>query len=186
MNEPLHNNNAAGATQPADQAHGPELRFMHPPHVPVGNVWKENDAKRQEFPMIEKWFRKFYPRRYAAPGGWGSPRHAALLLSQAAAVTEDHVGGKRPSDMSDKRHDLIVRSALTMTCAGFALIDNDMQYLWVGKDLAEVLLETDPPDECLAADVPLPAGPVVLMLPAGCITKAAWRRNACTIGRATP
>lgn len=49
-----------------------------------------------------------------------------------------------------------------------ALEKNGSQYFWVGKELAQVLMETDTPEECTALDLPMP-GAIVLMLPLGLI-----------------
>ena len=118
------------------------------------NYWRDAEASVQNDAMAAVYFQKVYPRKYAAPGGWGSPKHAALSLAAhtASAVRRRDAGAS------------VLREgwATLLLCR---LVENNVPTYWVGSDLAEALWHTKFPAEFKLESVKLPHSGMLFMLP---------------------
>ena len=105
--------------------------------------------------MALTYFKKSYPRKYAAPGGWGSPKHAALSLAAHTASAVRRQGNAEATVLREGWASLLL-------CQ---LVANDVPTYWVGSDLAEALWYTKFPSEFRLESVKLPHTGMLFMLP---------------------
>jgi hypothetical protein len=118
----------------------------------------------------------FYPRKYAAPGGYTSPKVPARMFA-----------------MTTSRPDIFARAldgtpfAGTVTdqvaAAGLRLAQFKMPTFWVARDLAEAAVHTAPPETLKLADVKFPLDALMFLLPENSFDppgqKASWIGVAC-------
>lgn len=96
----------------------------------------------------------FYPRKYVNVGGWYSPKDVALDYSYLYLMCHERAG---------KTDDVMLH---TLALGGF-LAEYKMPTYFVGKDLLESLLQTDPPEDLIAGDLQWTIPGMTLILPRG-------------------
>jgi len=123
-----------------------------------GKTLKIEDIIEDMAPDI---FKKFYPRKYAASGGHTSPKKIACILttcSMAAAASREKFG-----DMAIDTDPIINNVAAIAQQLALAW----MPTYWVGKELAQAALATEPPKDLKPADLLLPLDAMTFILPIG-------------------
>ena len=100
-------------------------------------------------------FARFYPRKYAAPGGYTSPRLPAAFLAMTKAPNL-HGPGKSFFRASEPVADF--------------LESLNMPTYWVGKELLLAAEKTMPPEDLCANDLLLPLNGMIFLLPHGTLT----------------
>jgi hypothetical protein len=120
-------------------------------------------SMREKVEMVEqalpKVFSQYYPRKYAAAGGYTSPKipAAALTATQVAAESCHAYFGSAHSDI-----DPVLNNMATM---GQALREHWMPIYWVGRDLAQSALATEPPESLRPSDLSMPLDAILFLLP---------------------
>lgn len=99
-----------------------------------------------------------YPKRYRVPDGWPSPVPVSALMAGYYLNTI-------PKTVLDS--DEATRSAFLVVSA---LYRHKVPTYFVGKELLPALLDTDPPEEMAAGDIPWPVPAAVFMLPNGALS----------------
>lgn len=98
-----------------------------------------------------------YPRRYRVPDGWPSPASVSVLMA-------GYYLGAIPRQVLDS--DEATRSAFLVASE---LYRRKVPTYFVGKELLPALLDTDPPEDMAAAEIPWPVPAAVFMLPNGAL-----------------
>ena len=123
-----------------------------------GKTLKIEDIVEDFAPNI---FKKFYPRKYAAPGGHTSPKKIACILttcSMAAGASREKFG-----ELAMDTDPVINNVAAIAQHLALAW----MPTYWVGKELAQAALATEPPKDLKPADLLLPLDAMTFILPIG-------------------
>lgn len=98
-----------------------------------------------------------YPRRYRVPDGWPSPAAVSVLMA-------GYYLGAIPRSTLDG--DEATRSAFLVASE---LYRHKVPTYFVGKELLPALLDTDPPEDMAATEIPWPVPAAVFMLPNGAL-----------------
>lgn len=119
---------------------------------------KIEDAFEETYPEL---FQRFYPRKYAAPGGYSSPKAPACVfcVSMLGAMMLKQKHGAAAIDVDPVLNNVAAISE--------RLSDLWMPTYWVGKELAQAALETEPPHDLKPADLQMPLDAMTFMLPLG-------------------
>jgi len=114
--------------------------------------------------------RMFYPRKYACPGGYASPKLAARIFALHC----------RPEFIRNVERGEPIEGgveASVFACGG-RLASLGMPTYWVTRDLAQAAAQTSPPETLKLADIKFPMDGMLFMLPEGTLDppgqQASW------------
>lgn len=125
------------------------------PHRPPPNLQTLEAELRSRYPDT---LRLGYPRRYRVPDGWRSSAAVSVLMAH-------YYLGAIAREVLDR--DEATRSAFLVASE---LYRNKVPTYFIGKELLPALLDTDPPDDMAAAEIPWPVPAAVFMLPNNALT----------------
>jgi hypothetical protein len=109
------------------------------------------DAIAKAYP---KEFALCYPRRYAVPGGYGSPKKAAACLAT-------HLGLAQETELD--------KSASAIFFIADGLVQHNVPTYWASRDIVEASAATDLPAELCFSELKLPLPAILFMLPENAI-----------------
>jgi len=101
----------------------------------------------------------FYPRKYAAPSGYTSPKTPAAVFT---ATTIAALEVKRQLGISAVDHDPVTNNTAAI---GEVVRRLWMPTYWVGRELVQSAFETEPPKSLKPSDLPMPLPGAVFLLP---------------------
>lgn len=101
----------------------------------------------------------FYPRKYAAAGGYTSPKNPAAVFTSTTIAMLELQKQLGPAAID---HDPVSNNVAAI---GDVLRRLWMPTYWVGKELAQSAMETEPPKSLKPSDIPMPLDGLLFLLP---------------------